>query len=75
MPWIVIVPMKNYEISYVEIFVMCSMIDLEAKRFCLVFPEGKGLIGGWATLAKKLRSLRVVTPIEFKDAYTLVKGR
>lgn len=38
-------------------FVLCSVIDLEAKRFCLVFPEGKGFIGGWATLAEKLRSL------------------
>ena len=24
-------------------FLLCSVRDLEAKRFCLIFPEGKGL--------------------------------
>ena len=38
-------------------FLLCSMRDLEAKRFCLVFPEGKGLVGGWFLLAQKLRPL------------------
>ncbi|RVX20319.1 hypothetical protein CK203_004873 [Vitis vinifera] len=27
-------------------YVLCSVVDVEAKRFCLVFPEGKGVIGG-----------------------------
>ena len=38
-------------------FSLCSVRDLEAKRFCLVFPEGKGLVGGWFLLAQKLRAL------------------
>ncbi|RVW73596.1 hypothetical protein CK203_056989 [Vitis vinifera] len=29
----------------------------EAKKYCLVFPEGKGILGGWALLTEKLRSL------------------
>ena len=29
-------------------YLLCSVRDLEAKRFCLVFPEGKGLVGGWS---------------------------
>ena len=32
-------------------FLLCSMRDLEAKRFCIVFPEGKGLVRGWFLLA------------------------
>ena len=43
------------------------MRDLEAKRFCLIFPKGKGLVGGWFLLAQKLRALEVSTP-------TLSKG-
>ena len=35
---------------------------MEGKKFCLVFPEGKGLVGGWLLLAKKLRALGVSTP-------------
>ena len=42
-------------------YVLCSVVDVEAKRFCLVFPEGKGVIGGWAILAVKLRALGIVT--------------
>ena len=34
-------------------FLLCSVRDVEAKKFCLVFPEGKGLVGGWFLLAKK----------------------
>ena len=41
-------------------FLLCSIRDLEAKRFCLIFPEGKGLSGGWNILAKKLREVGVV---------------
>ena len=38
------------------------MRDVEAKKYCLVFPKGKGLVGGWFLLAKKLRALGVSTP-------------
>lgn len=54
-------------------FVLCSVIDLEAKRFCVVFLKGKGLIGGWAMLAKKLCSLGVITLAEIKAAYAPVE--
>ena len=27
-------------------YILCSIVDVETKRFCLVFPEGKGLLGG-----------------------------
>ncbi|KAL6331982.1 hypothetical protein AAG906_020335 [Vitis piasezkii] len=47
-------------------YVLCSVVDVEAKRFCLVFPEGKGVIGGWAILAEKLRALGIVTKKEDK---------
>ena len=40
-------------------YLLCSVRDLEAKRFCLVFPEGKGLVGGWFLLAQKLRALGI----------------
>ena len=43
-------------------FLLYSVRDLEAKKYCLVFPEGKGLVGGWFLLAKKLRALGVSTP-------------
>ena len=32
---------------------------MEGKKFCLVFPEGNGLVGGWFLLAKKLRAFGV----------------
>ena len=41
-------------------FILCLVHDLEAKRFCLIFPEGKGLSGGWNILAEKLRVVGVV---------------
>ena len=40
-------------------FLLCSILNQEARRFTLVFPEGRGLSGGWKTLANKLRSLGV----------------
>ena len=43
-------------------FLLCFVRDLEAKKFCLVVLEGKGLVGGWFLLAKKLRALGVSTP-------------
>ena len=39
---------------------------MEAKKYCLVFPGGKGLVGGWFLLAKKLRALGVSTPVVSK---------
>ena len=41
-------------------FLLYSVRDLEAKRFCLIFLEGKGLSGGWSILADKLREVGVV---------------
>ena len=43
-------------------FLLCPVRDVEAKKFCLVFPKGNGLVGGWFLLAKKLRALGVSTP-------------
>ena len=40
-------------------FLLCSVRALELKRFCIIVPEGKGLLGGWNTLAEKLRGLGV----------------
>ena len=47
-------------------FILCSVVDSKAKKYCLVFPEGKGILGGWATLAEKLHSLGVMTREEPK---------
>ena len=65
-------------------YLLCSVRDLEAKRFCLVFPEGKGLVGGWFMLAQKLRALGITnqamrkvdlsTSNSVKDDYR-VKGK
>lgn len=44
-------------------FLLCSMCLVEAKRFSLMFPEGKGVFGGWVVLARKLSSLGVVPPL------------
>ena len=46
--------------------ILYSIIDVESKRFCLVVPEGKGLLGGWALFAEKLRDLGVITQEEVK---------
>ena len=35
-------------------YILCSIIDVESKRFCLVVPEDKGLLGGWVLFAKNL---------------------
>ncbi|RVW43903.1 hypothetical protein CK203_072377 [Vitis vinifera] len=63
-------------------FLLCSVRDLEAKCFCLIFPEGKGLFGGWNILAKKLREVGVVPTGGLKDPFSievvqawLLKGR
>ena len=48
-------------------YVLCSVVDVEAKRFCLVFPEGKGMIGGWVILVEKLRAFGIVTQKKAKS--------
>ena len=52
-------------------FLLCSVRDLEAKRFSLIFPEGKGLIGGWNILAEKLREIGVVPSGGLKDSLSI----
>ena len=47
-------------------YILCSVVDVETKRFCLVVPEGKGLLGGWAIFSEKLWDLGVVTQEEVK---------
>ena len=47
-------------------YILCSVVDLESKRFCLVFPEGKSVLGGWVLLAEKLRFLGVGSREESK---------
>ena len=41
-------------------FLWCSVVDMEAKKYYLVFPKEKGILEGWALLAEKLCSLRVL---------------
>ena len=41
-----------------------SRFSVEAKRFVLIFPEGKGLLGGWLVLAQKLRSCEAKSQLE-----------
>ena len=36
---------------------------MEGKKFSLVFPKGKGFVGGWKILSSKLRSLGVSTTL------------
>ena len=53
-------------------YMLCSVMDLEAKKLCLVFPEGRGLIKGWVLLAEELRFLGVIFTLEGKN--TTLKG-
>ena len=48
-------------------FILCSVRDLEAKRFCLIFLEEKGLSRGWNILAEKLREVGVAPFGGLKD--------
>ena len=41
-------------------FLWCSVVDVEAKKYYLVFPKEKGILEGWALLAEKLCSLGVL---------------
>ena len=43
-------------------FILCSVVDPDAKLFCIVVPEGRDFPGGWATVACKLRALGVLFP-------------
>ncbi|WKA01617.1 hypothetical protein VitviT2T_019888 [Vitis vinifera] len=52
-------------------FILCSVRDLEAKRFCLIFPKGKGLSTGWNILAEKLREVGVAPFGGLKDPLSL----
>ena len=40
-------------------FILCSVRDIEAKRYSIIFPEGKGQASGWNSLAVRLRGLGV----------------
>ena len=52
-------------------FILCLVCDIEAKRFCLIFLEGKGLFGGWNILAEKLRGVGVVPTGGLKDPLSI----
>ena len=54
-------------------FLLCSVRDVERKKFCLVFPEGNGLVGGWFLLAKNLRALGV-SSTEVRNSYQCVSS-
>ena len=41
-------------------FLLCSVLSLKEKSFSLVFLEGRDSLGGWKTLASKLREIGVV---------------
>ena len=38
-------------------FLFCTAWDVEGKKFSLVLPAGRSVVGGWQLLARKLRSL------------------
>ena len=40
-------------------FIRCSVRDAGGKSYNLMFPEGKGVVGGWRILVEKLRQLGV----------------
>ena len=45
-------------------YIVCSVVDVATKSFCIVIPEGRGFPRGWASLAAKLRSLGVASLVE-----------
>ncbi|RVX21489.1 hypothetical protein CK203_002068 [Vitis vinifera] len=49
-------------------FLLCSVCDIESKRYCVIFPEGRGLLGGWNILVEKLHDFEVVSLVKFLDA-------
>ena len=56
-------------------FLLCSVRDAGLKKHCIVFPEGKGLVGGWGLLAKKLRILRVEPKVSRIGGSIVSEGR
>ena len=48
-------------------YLFCSVVSAEANHFVLIFPEGKGLPGGWNILAQKLRACEVKLPVNVGD--------
>ena len=48
-------------------FLFYVVVTEEVKRFSLIFPEGRGRLGGWVVLAKKLRSLGIIPFSEVKE--------
>lgn len=59
----------------VKRFILCSIRDVKAKRFCLVFPKGREILRGWVKLAEKLHLIGVVTPNEAKKGCGLGRVR
>ena len=47
-------------------YILCYGRNLEAKRFCLAFSEGRRILGGWVLLVDKLCSLGIVFPTKDK---------
>ena len=56
----------KYRSNKASRFLLRSVRDVEAKKYWLVFLEGKGLVGGRFLLAKKLRALGVSTLVVSK---------
>ena len=40
-------------------FILCSVRDIESKRYGIIVPEGKGQSLGWSSLAERLRGFGV----------------
>ena len=53
-------------------FLLCSVRSTEGRRFSLVFPEGREMVGGWVLLANKLRSLGIVPPFVSPEVLEMV---
>lgn len=49
-------------------FLLCSVLSAEEKRFLLVFPEGRGFLGGWKIIANKLRIAGVALLLRIVEA-------
>lgn len=54
-------------------FLFCSIVAKEGKRFLLIFPEGRGIQGGWSILANKLRFLGVILSSEARNGASPTK--
>ena len=56
-------------------FLLCSVTDGKEKRRKIFFPEGRGLVNGWALLAKKLKELRINGKTKANQRNLGVKGK